>query len=311
MVVCLAFPARVVGVRNEVVNVGIIVLDRPTTTHTAGATSFTATFSTRRPWPVGRGSDSQRDAPNKKGYGSNTSSNPEMTNKISHTPRAIRDTARAKPPLGRVGVEGAPSGACDGPSTRAPGSRVRRSERLDGRHRRRTRAPPRRSPFGDRRGIPLALGWCSRRGLAGAQLAWWSPADSDRLWRPNPRRGSVVVVVQRIPSTHVSIRKRVAWHHRRAPGAWCSRSSTSAWRALSRRSSPPRTSPCSAPTRATSRVRTPRWQRILRRHSFSQSSARVVVPRRRAPGFRARSSRRVRFYRSFHTRTINMYRTHV
>ena len=67
-------------------------------------------------------------------------------------------------------------------------------------------------------GIPLALGWRSRRGLAGAQLAWWSPADSIVMAPESSWRGSDAERVLLIPSTHVSIRKRVAWHQRPCAG---------------------------------------------------------------------------------------------
>ena len=77
-----------------------------------------------------------------------------MTNKISHTPRAIRDTARAKPPLGRVGVEErhrarvvAHSRGLQGHAS--VGASVSTVVTLA-----RTRTRRRRPPFGDRRGHP-------------------------------------------------------------------------------------------------------------------------------------------------------------
>ena len=49
-------------------------------------------------------------------------------------------------------------------------------------------------------------------------MAWWSPADSIVMAPESSWRGSDAERVLLIPSTHVSIRKRVAWHQRPCAG---------------------------------------------------------------------------------------------
>ena len=114
-------------------------------------------------------------------------------------------------------------------------------------------------------------------------MGWWSPA-SRSSWRPDPRgegatRSACCSSRARTSPSGSASRGTSA----RTPGAWCSRSSpSSAWRASrSRRSSPPPTSPCSAPPTPTFACATPRdgarssptpQRRATRRHP------------RRAPG---------------------------